>query len=322
MNFHILHPSRPIKQKLSVVVKGIVNGVFTLVPYRSIVDDGDWTPYFGSSVEERQKFGRYDSNSCWEFSVVKGIELQLNALKARGEFTNEALIFFRNNKIIGDDGFFNISDQFYDILSGNLGNGGTAEECFQLIQKYGMIGHDALYCTDAIANQYSTQSAFDNYYYNKNLITQAMFDVGAQSKKYFNLQYQRIGSMWTTPDKTTLSAAIRQAPLAYGVPVNGSTWNQVTVPALIMSALAHEVTGYRMTQLTVGYPVLDNYRPFCKGLDDGYSINSVMQGVITAIVPPVAIPTPAPTLTVWQSVWIAVHNWLESQGLITSLGKV
>ena len=310
MNFVIRYPFDSKKQKLSVAVKGIFAAP---VPYRSIVDDGDWTRYFGSSVDERQKFGRWDTSDCWEFSPVKGIEIQLNALKARGEFSNEAIIFFRNNGTIGTDGFFDISDQFYDCLSGNLGNGGTAEEAFQLIQKYGIIPHDMLFCTDAIANQYTTQTAFDNYYYNRNNVTQAMLDIGTQSKKYFQLRYQRIGSIGYTPDKTTLSAAIRQAPLAYGVPVD-LTWNQVNVPALKSPTVNHEVTGYQMTQLTVGYPILDNYSPYQKVLGDGYSINSVMQGVVTAINAPVVIQ---PVVSVWDIVWKNVHDWLVGQGIIT-----
>jgi len=41
----------------------------------------------------------------------------------RGEFGINAKNFFINNNICTPDGIFAISDQFYDVLSGNYGNG-------------------------------------------------------------------------------------------------------------------------------------------------------------------------------------------------------
>jgi len=75
---------------------------------------------------------------------------------------------------------------------------------------------------------------------------------------------------------------MQQAPLAYGVPVNVYSWNQVNVPAFVSPNMQHEVSGYKMLQTQIGYPIVDNYLPFIKVLGDGYSINSVIQIVITA----------------------------------------
>ena len=146
---HTIPPSKRLRRHSKTIVKGLGNSIVNVVkpiPYRVIVENADWTPYFGSSVEERQKYGRYDTNDCAEFSPIKNIEIQMNALLKRGEFTDEAVAFFKGNGIIGKDGFFNISDQFYDALSGNFGNGGTAEQYCQIIQKYGIIPHDMLFC--------------------------------------------------------------------------------------------------------------------------------------------------------------------------------
>lgn len=318
----IEYPSRPIQKKTSVRVRGLSNSlsnVIAPIPYRQIVDNADWTPYFGTSVEERQKYGNWDSNDCWEFSPTKQIEIQMNALYKRGEFSQEAIAFFQQNGIMDTNGFFNISDQYYDCLSGNYGNGGTAEEDFQLVQTYGIIPHSMLFCTDAIANRYASQTAFDAYYYNPKNVTQAMLAIGQQSLKYFQLRYQRIGSTWNTPDDTTLTTAMKQAPLAYGVPVNVYQWNQTSVPSLVSGTMNHEVTGYKAFQGMASYPIVDNYAPFLKILTKPYSLNSVVQGIVTSI--PVAAPVPFQQLTLWQKVWQAADDYLRSLGMFIPLGR-
>ena len=228
---------------------------------------------------ERQKFGNFDSDDCWVFSPSKVcIETQLNSLWTK--FPQKSRDFFISKGVATSDGKFNISERFYGIVSGNVNNGGTAEELFQLIQKYGLIPESALTYTDAQANACPTYQAFLNDYFNKAYITQAMLDVGKQSLQYFTLQYQRIGTSWTLPDKTLFSGAMKQAPLAYGVPVNGLTWNQVNVPAYAAFRTDHEVGGYKMDQNTIGYPITDNYIPYLKVLADGYGVWMVSQAVI------------------------------------------
>jgi hypothetical protein len=321
----ILYPQRQKEEKLSVSVRGIGNALKSIVnpiPYRIVCESADWTQYFGTTFDNWQKFGQWDTNDCWEYSPTKQIEMQLNALWVRGEFSTEAKNFFMNNGIATALGIFAISDQFYDVLSGNYGNGGTAEEYAQLVQKYGIIPESTLMCTDAIANSYPNQQAFDNYYYNPTLVTPAMLTLGKQSLQYLNIRYQRIGTLFQTPDKTTLTAAMQQAPLAYGVPVS-PIWNQgnpdPNIPAYVSTNLQHEVTGYKMTQTTVGYPIVDNYAPFLKVLGDGYSINSVIQVVITAT--PTVAPINVPQPSFWDGIWSAVHSYLVRIGVIQPLGS-
>jgi len=316
----IKFPTKPLSRPLTV--KGVGNAISNIVnpiPYRIIAEDGDWAPYFGTSVEERQKFGQWDSNDCWEFSPTKQLEMQFNALYKRGEFSEEAVKFFKKTGIVDSNGFFNISDQFYDCLSGLYGNGGTAAQYFNLVQEYGIIPHYMLFCTDAIANGYASQKSFDSYYYNRNNVTDAMLAIGQESLKYFQLRYKRIGSIWNTPDDTALTTAIKQAPLAYGVPVDVMKWNQYKVPSLVLGVLNHEVTGYKAFQGMDSYPIIDNYNPFIKTLQKPYSLNLVTQGIITAI--PAQV-TSQNTQTTWDKVWSSVNDYLTKIGIIRSVGKI
>ena len=99
----ILYPQRQKEEKLSVSVRGIGNALKSIVnpiPYRIVCESADWTPYFGTTFDNWQKFGQWDTNDCWEYSPTKQIEMQLNALWVRGEFSTEAKNFFVNNGIV------------------------------------------------------------------------------------------------------------------------------------------------------------------------------------------------------------------------------
>lgn len=318
-----LNSMKPIKRKFHVKVRSFfhrkVKGLIDPIIYDdTICPSADWTPYLGATYELKQKFGNWETNDCWCFSPSKVcIDVQLNALWP--QFSQEAKTFFINNGITSQAGLFNLSERAYGILGGNKNNGGTAEELFQLIQSYGLIPFSALNYTDTQANAQPTYQAFLNDYFNPNAITQAMLDIGTQSKKYFNLQYQRIGMAWQTPSKAILTGAMQQAPLAYGVPVNPAVWNQqntslVNVPAYAKVELDHEVGGYKMSLSQVGYPIVDNYVPFLKVLDDGYGIYSCMQAVIT--IPQSTVPISQP-ITGLQKFWNQFMAFLYQYGFIT-----
>src|ERR1039458_8635511 len=101
------------KKSILDKVKGIFNSP---IPYEVRVPTGNWSSLFGHY--ENQKWGMWDSNSCWCLSAVNCIEDQLEWLWKNGMFSPEAKNFFTVNGYIDSDGDFSISERFYEIISG------------------------------------------------------------------------------------------------------------------------------------------------------------------------------------------------------------
>jgi hypothetical protein len=297
-------------------VWGKVKGIFVFpIQYEVRVADGNWTSLISTDYEP-QKWGQSDSDCCWCLSSCNSVEMQLNLLKNNNMFSPEALNFFQSNGYYDSNGMFALSERYLEILSGATDTGGAATEAATLMQVHGLIPRSVLGYSVAQAQKWVNQSQFDADYFNPSAVTPAMQAIGAQFLTFVNIAYQRIGTEWTTPPTDVLSAALCQAPVNYGIPVNDMEWNQVNVPAVAQGDLAHEVTGYQQPN-TAGYPILDQYNPWFKVLMNGYFLGSCIQIIVTAIQP--AAINPVPQNHKQDSIWTIIMNWLN--GIGTLLGK-
>lgn len=275
---------------------------------------GDWSPYFGDVITEPQRFGKFDTDDCWDMSPCKGtIEIQCNYLISIGAFTVAAMTFFQTNGFLDANGSMKISERYPEILSKNKDNGGTAQQAMQLFQEYGCIPWSMLNYTDAQASQWTTKAQFNADYFNLNAVTPAMLSLGRQFLKYVNIAYQRIGTLGTTPAVEILQAAIKQAPLQYDVFISTNTmsWNEVNVPAPTIpliyntNATSHEITGTSINP-DGSKVIVDNYAPFVKTLAPNYPLEAVLQGIVTAIPDN---PSPIPQNSTINAFWQAVIGW-------------
>ena len=268
MTFH----KRP-NRKLKVVFKGWLQSP---IPYVVRQPSGDFTYYF---TYEPQRWGSFDTDDCWLLSSVNNAEANLNWLWANGSFSPTAKSFFISNGFCTPNGIFSLSEQFHEILCGNLDNGGTSPEAWQSFQARGFIPRSMLCYSQARAALCATQEAFVADYFNESQITPAMLALGQQSLQYINIAYQNIGT-----NIQLMLAAQLQAPLNLGIPIydNGIDWNQVNVPADTDEEADHEVA-CRIINSNGSYGIYDQYQPSNKVLAAGYNIEVCTQGIITAV---------------------------------------
>ena len=287
------------RRKFKVVVKGILQ---TSIQYVVRQTDGDWSPSL--ATYEPQKWGIYDSDSCWCLSVTNSLEIQLDWLWANGYFGSEAKNFL--TPYLDSNGKFSVSEMFLEILGGNYENGGTAEEAVQLMQKYGAIPRAMLVYSDAQAALCATQGAFIADYFNASKVTPQMLAMGQKFLTYVNIAYQRIGQMYTTPNIQLLQAAIKQSPLSLGVPAEAPSWNNAFVQYDGLRTMTHEVCGYKGN----GYGIRDQYQPCDKTLSPDFPLYSVVQLIATAATPVIVNPIPQPP-QVTLDFWSAVFQWFN-----------
>ncbi len=229
---------------LAVKVKGFLN--IQPIKYEVRVTDGNWFPYL--SPFEPQRFGEWDTDSCWMLSSTNSYAMQLKWLWVNNMFSQEAKTFFLTNNYCDQNGNFSLSERYHEILCGNRDTGGTAEEAWQSFPKRGHIPRSQLFYTVEYSGHFSTQQDFDNDYFNTSYVTPAMLALGQQFLTYVNSSYERIGQEFTTPDNSILVADIKQSPLSIGVsvPTPSSLWNVPIIPYDGSKQMAHEVTMYNL----------------------------------------------------------------------------
>lgn len=287
----------------------------TPIQYEVRVPDGNWKPYFG--IYESQKYGSYDTESCWAMSGINCVEIQLEWLYKNNQFYADAVTFFKINGYMGEDGSFSLSERYIEILGGQKDNGGSAPLFWQTVQKYGLIPRSTLSYTDQKAFSFSNTQAFVDDYFNTDAITIEMRLKAKQFMQYVNVAYQQIGTLWETPEPQILLAALRQAPLQIGIPVPSNpavNWNKPVVTYDGGKTPQHEITLYTVTltglDIQNGYPVLDQYNPFLKNLSSDYYIPFVHQGIVSAIKP--NSPNPIPQNNLWNAIWTSVMNFFNT----------
>lgn len=283
----------------------IVSNVFmTPIVYEDRLQGRKWSDSFGKY--ENQKWGLWDSNSCWCLSAVNSAEDQLELLNTDGKFSPEAMDFFTKNGYIDSDGDFSLSERYLEILSGHGDNGANQMDAWVLMQKYGCIPRSMLTYTQERASQWSSKSTFNTDYFDTNAITSDMLALGQQFLKYVNISRQWIGKNWYTPDKELLRAALKQAPLCIGVPVPQEVykWNSTFVQYDGGKSAQHAIELYDI-DAQGNYMIFDQYLENLKVLSSDYFLPIVTQGIL------MATPTEIPVIShsYIEDFWQGVIHW-------------
>lgn len=246
------------------------------------IPSGDSSQFFGNYVG--QKFGPYDSNTCWDYSLTETVETQLELERSLGRFTQEDLDWFKANGYIDEDGDFYLSRRWIAILSGVKDNGNDQAIGWQLAAKFGMIPFPMLPYSPAEVADKKTRSDFVNDYFNPDDITPEMESLGKEFLKRVKIQSEELGTRWTQRTPEVIQDALKQGSLPIGVPVpNDGTWNQVYVTWNKSKTVQHSVELYNyVPNDPFPYKIYDSYEPHLKQLSADYYIPIITRGIVTA----------------------------------------
>ena len=264
------------------------------VSYYVRLVSGDWTNYL--SQYEGQKLGPFDTDDCWDMSVVSYVlEVQLNYEMRMGHFTADQVAWFQNNGYLDSNNLFSISERFYAILSKHTDQGNDPWMMAYYIETYGFLPRADLDYSLEQANKWESQQQFDADYFNPAAVTSQMMSKAKQAGSYINVQPFIVGEVGTSPDLQLVWAAIKQCPVVYAVPVPepSNLWNVPVVPYQGGVQGNHCVGGYKISDqydpnnpsAQVPIPIGDNYIPEFKVLQAGYFLAEVVAILITSAVP-------------------------------------
>lgn len=291
------------QKSISQVVKGIFK---TPIQYEQRLKDGEsWSSYFGKY--ENQRWGEWDSDSCWALSAINSLEDQIEWLWKNGQFGQEAKDFFTSNGYIDSDGDISLSERFIEVKGGFQDKGSNSPMAWTLIQEYGCIPRSMLTYSLEQSSKFGTKSAFNADYFNPLAVTSDMLILGKKFRQYVNIAYQTIGKNWYTPTKDVLQAALKQAPICIGVHAAPYSWNRSFIQFDGLKTVEHEVELYAVNP-DGSYAIFDQYLPTLKTLSADYYLPLCTQGIAYAIRPAAANPTPQPS-SWWLNFFTAVNNW-------------
>ena len=283
--------------------------IMSPIQYVVNVPTSNWSAYFGSY--QNQKWGWWDSDSCWALSGINCFEDYLTMLRANGRFSDEAIKFFTDNGYIDSDGDFSLSERFIEIMSTVKDDGNNQMEAGILAQKFGLIPRSMLGYTQAQAYAQVSRASFDADYFNQDAVSTDMLTLGQKFLEYVNISRQWIGTNFETPSNQVLIAALAQAPLQIGVPVPAdiSAWNDTVVKWDGSTVVAHAVELYAVNADGT-YAIYDQYEPHLKTLSADYPLYLVSQYILDPIAPAVSNPVPQPAPQV-VSLWTSIFNFFN-----------
>lgn len=274
----------------------------------------NWGSHFEFQVWQLLANG--DSDDCWDFGGIKGVDAFMDALIANNVLPPAVVQQITDWGFMdtGIDGkpHFHSSPRYPGIMTGIGQNGAQANTELDFAKKNGLVPFTMLPVT---------QDMTVAEYFDKTAVTGAMISIAQDflalmGGKNFIL-YQWIVDGGPT-NVTKMAAAQSAGPYSLGIATNDG-WNQVH-PEIATGAPNHVVSGYAVDLPTLSVNISDNYAPFLKVLDRGYQISYVLQ-IIVQYIPPPPLP-PAPTqpvnpalpvsVSAWQKFFSLLSNWLEA----------
>lgn len=257
-----------------------VKGILTTIPYEIIREDADWSEDFGTY--EPQRYGIWDSNSCWCLSGINGIEDQCDLFKRLGKFPIQYLNWFKDNGYLDENDNFAFSERYIEILSGVKSNGNFQWTFWELVNTHGLLPRKDLNYMISVPQE-SSRQAFDAKYFDKSLITETMRAKALKALDYIQISYQWIGEYpGKMPSLDDIRHALKQSPLQIGVPVCIDTWNYGKVKYCGSKEADHAVELYKIGDDGTFY-IFDQYEPHLKTLSSDYYIPYITQGVVSIV---------------------------------------
>lgn len=292
-------------------LKSKVKGVFDEMPYTPLLPDGDSSPYFGTY--EGQRFGKFDTSTCWNFAGCEIAETRLETLWKLGYIPQELRDWLKDNGYIDEDGDFYLSRRWVAILSGAKNNGNFEINFWKIASVAGLITNKMLSYDPDEAKQWITQEEFNNDYFNIQDIDINDEIQGAEFIKRFEIKAESLPGGDINKISTTLQTYLKEGSLQIGIPVpQDGSWNQELVDYPVGRYFTdHSVELYKFDPVAdPEYPffVYDSYKPHLKRLSKNYVI-PIMTRV--RIWPKLQ---PKPVLTSeWTKFWANVSAWLKGK---------
>lgn len=281
------------------------------IPYEERLPSGDWSAFFGNYVGQR--YGPYDTNTCWDYGLVDCVEDQMKYLLANDLISSEDAQWLKDTGFIDQDGDPYLSRRWIAILSGAKNSGNDEAIGWKLAEQFGMVPFSMLpYSTDR-AYRFATYDDFIADYFDPGAITPEMEAVGKRFLEIFDIRSEELGARWTDRSPDDLARALRQAPLQIGVPIPAaaSNWNQPSLKWDGSSRMPrHSV---ELSSYVPGDPfpirIYDSYEPHVKALSADYPMPIVTRGVVTA-----RDPMLGPRLR--TGAWVALIAILRRLGIL------
>lgn len=288
--------------------KDFTKGINSPIPYVVRNTDADWTPYLPSKEPQKYKF---DTNECWDLSMINSVETQCNFLKTTGGIPQESLDWFTKNGYFDANGNFAFSERFLYALSGVHENGNNQWEAWRLSSKIGLLPRSMFMYTMDESLKFASQHEMCRDYGDTSKITDSMRQIALQCLQYINIAYEWVGKEGVMPDIRDIKAMLYQSPLQIGIPVCMATYNSGNVVYCGLKDPGHAITLITINSLDE-FSVFDHYNPYIKNLSSDYLIPLVTHGVVTPILNPIeaAVAKPYPQ-TIWTRVWTAVAAWFS-----------
>lgn len=278
-------------------LKGKLKGIFS-APYEVRIPDGDSSPYFGNYLGQR--YGRFDTSTCWAFAMCNIAETQLELEWKLGRFSEEQKKWFKDNGYIDEDGDFYLSRRWAAILSGVRDNGNEQRKGWEIAMAAGFIPHKMLPYSEADAYDEANQGEFNDEYFNKDVITKEMEKMGIEFLKRVNISAEPFGRLWENKSPDEIEKALKQGSLQIGIPIPWVGWN---------SKVNHDWDGQQLASHSVElykydrndpypYYIYDSYEPHLKRLSKNYYIPIATRAILTARREKVPVH-----ILIWLAMW-------------------
>jgi hypothetical protein len=282
------------------------------IPYNFLVPTGDSSPYFGTY--EGQRYGFWDTNSCWDFAACEVAETHLEMLLDLGKIPQIHTNWLKENRYIDEEGDFYLSRRWVAILSGARDQGNLEINFWNIASDKGLIPNSLLPYSVIDASKWISRGQFNNDYFNTNVITQAMKDMGQEFLKRFQILAEPIPVKGNTIDPIELESYLKEGSIQIAViAAQDGSWNVQKVDNPVGKKVgAHSVELYKYDPIAdPAYPyfIYDSYENHLKQLAKDYPITVATRVSILPI--PVSVPVEAQK-GVWAKVWEAVNKYFNS----------
>ena len=214
--------------------------------------DGNWIDY--ATDFEYQKQNGFETMSCVSQSAVNSIQMQINWMIDNDKLSKEAMIFlFDNNYLV--DGHLQCSKRFIAILSETTPQGNYLTKVAQTIRDFGLVPE---YLMEFEGSDWDT-------YYDKEQITEDLFELGKQFASYFLVQYEWV----ITPNTGGLLEEQRARVLV-----------ELKHTPLQIAKTGHATDYYNGVD-QVRFGILDSYHPFLKDKKWSYDAPWILKILVT-----------------------------------------
>lgn len=290
--------------------KGTVKGLGSTIPYNPLLEDGDSSLYFGTY--EGQKYGKFDTNCCWDFSSCEVVETRLEILLKLNLLPQDTIGWLTKNGYIDSSGDFYLSRRWVAILSGTNDSGNSSLDFWKIASVAGLIPNSMLPYNSQEANKWITKDQFNNEYFNPDVITKEMELLGQEFTKRFKIQAENLMGGYFDDISVTLQTYLKEGSLQIGHPVpQDGSWNQTAVMYPKGRIIADHATELYKFDPVSTYPYYDydSYEPHLKQLSKNYYIPLITRVSILPITQKIN------EVSSWQKFWLNAAAWLQGKVL-------